>query len=583
MAVRCRVLGAIAQWQNQHAPLSYLDKDNADDMKSTSSALPSNKSPVTSTYGDKSWNPYGRLQMSSGPDPCGGWTPQKLWTRHSPYELITPSSSSNKQKSSKTAAAIAANITVDGAKPTDSSTNIKKKGDPWYGLHALMTTVQAYFYNDMGDTAVPSYMHPPKFYDFRIKLVEALSSICDQNGIPPFTVRKTIIDLLRSALDSKDSRANSIYVAALLRALGRTSFTDKEVKETMAIFNNFIHFQAVFPVPRSAIVVSCLRGIADMECSQSKRDKKFEFHSYLRQQYSAHVRIAAAEGILRVYLAGGQGDGLRTIEWLLARMDKNDPSFETSGFVRATILEMLLRVIDRGMADELLKPQILQTGNIIAGNPETSIEKQVKNESESNTTRCDKPSIRSLVEKLWHALNASSWYDWNLRKGLFQLYKAFFSYEIPEAFEAEVDKTEKITVAAYPLVAPSSKRSEERRLNKRKWNCLVDRIKPHHKQFGLEFDTPMLSPRRSSFGGADNDLLNDPFTLDGGVSASNKDKTGSLENTAARPLGINDSANPPMSPLGGISLGNDTTTGPTENKKERRKSLLISFKRKRNK
>ena len=155
------------------------------------------------------------------------------------------------------------------------------------------------------------------------------------------------------------------------------------------------------------------------------------------------MRIAAAEGILRVYLAGGQGDGLRTIEWLLARMDKNDPSFETSGFVQATILEMLLRVIDRGMADELLKPQILQTGNIIAGNPETSIEKQVKNESESNTTRCDKPSIRSLVEKLWHALNASSWYDWNLRKGLFQLYKAFFLMKFQKHLKPKLTKQKK--------------------------------------------------------------------------------------------------------------------------------------------
>ena len=140
-----------------------------------------------------------------------------------------------------------------------------------------MTTVQAYFYSDIGDTVVPSYMHPPKFYNFRIKLVEALSSIHDQNGIPPFTVRKTIRDLLRSALDSKDSRANSIYVAALLRALGRTSFTDKEVKETMAIFNNFIHFQAVFPVPRSAIVVSCLRGIADMNARNRSETRNLNF------------------------------------------------------------------------------------------------------------------------------------------------------------------------------------------------------------------------------------------------------------------------------------------------------------------
>ena len=119
MAVRCRVLGAIAQWQNQHAPLSYLDKDNADDIKAPVRP-PSNKSPVTSTYGAKLESPD-ELQMSSGPDV---WLdPQKLWTRHSPYELITPSSSSNK-KSSKTAAVIS--NTLSRRERTDSSTTSEK-------------------------------------------------------------------------------------------------------------------------------------------------------------------------------------------------------------------------------------------------------------------------------------------------------------------------------------------------------------------------------------------------------------------------------------------------------------------------
>ena len=39
----------------------------------------------------------------------------------------------------------------------------------------------------------------------------------------------------------------------------------------------------------------------------------------------------------------------------------------------------------------------------------------------------------------------------------------------------------KVTVAAY-VVHIEKKRG--RRLNKRKWNCLVDRINPHHKRFG---------------------------------------------------------------------------------------------------
>ena len=585
MAVRCHAVEAIAQWQNRHAPLSYMDEDNVSDTNGNGSLLSYGNSTVSSSYGEKSWNPYGRVQMNAGPDPCGGWTPQKLWSRHSPYEPIASSSSSNKPKTSKpgkTGNEAAKDVTIETEKAADIATISEKKADPWYGLHALMTILQAYFYNDIGDTVVPSYMHPPKFYSFRLKLVESISSIRDQNGIPPFTVRKIIRDLLRSALDSKDSRANSLYVAALLRALGRTSFTEKEVKETMAMYNNFVHFQAVFPVPRSAILVSCLRGIADMECSLSKNDKKFEFHSYLTKRYSAHVRVAAAEGILRVYLAGGQGDGLRTIEWLLARMDINDANFETSGFVRAAILEMLLRVIDRGMADELLKPQFLQAGNNPVVNPENATEEQLVNRIEPNNSSDGEPSIRSLVKKLWDTLNASSWYDWNLRKGLFQLYKAFFSYDIPEAFETEVDKSEKITVAAYPLVAPSSK-NEERRLNKRKCNCLVDRIKPHNKQFGLEFSTPMLSPRRTSFGGTDTDLMNDPFTLDGGGGTSDNGKIDSGENNTSRQLSVNGSASPAMSPIGGISLGNDTTTSHVENKKERRKSLLISLKRKRNK
>ena len=133
-----------------------------------------------------------------------------------------------------------------------------------------MTTLQAYFYNDNGDTVIPSYMHPPEFYVFRIKLVEAISSIRDQNGLPPFTVRKVMGDLLNRALDSKDSRANSLYVAALLRAIGLTSRSEEEVKETMLIYNQFMHFQNIIPAPHSAILVSCLRGIADLESSFSK-------------------------------------------------------------------------------------------------------------------------------------------------------------------------------------------------------------------------------------------------------------------------------------------------------------------------
>ena len=161
-----------------------------------------------------------------------------------------------------------------------------------------------------------------------------------------------------------------------------------------------------------------------------------------------------------------------------------------------------------------------------------------------------------------------------LEKGLFQLYSVFLM-KFQKHLKPKLTKR-KGRLAAYLII---HHRKEARKGAERKWNCLVDEWP--HKAIWLEAN--QCCHRDDSFEGADNDLLNDPFTLDGGVSASGKDKTGSLDNSTARPLGINDSASPPMSPLGGFSLGNDTTTGPAENKKERRRSTLISFKRKRNK
>ena len=621
MAIRCHAVEAISTWQNLHAPLSYMDNNNSSRQLETDGNH--NKSTNFSSTSDStttrptSYNSGNRYNVSFNEsrstfisDLCGGWTPGKLWTTSSPYGSVNSTVRSSISNSKNKKGGGASNIIVDNAKTTlgtknkqygnnnnngnnnNASTVVKQKNaDPWYGLHALMTVLRAYFYNNNGDVAIPSYMHPPEFYVFRIKLIEAISSIRDQNGLPPITIRKIMGELLDNALDSKDSRANFLYVAALLRALGRTSTTEDEVKETMLIYNQFLQFQNIMPAPRDAIMVACLRGIADLESSFSKTDTKFPFHSYALVNPSSRVRIAAIESILRIYLASGQGDGLKTIEWILTRMLRKDACFETSGAVRSVVLLMLRRVIDQGMADETLKLQLLSpsavsSGIVVGGD-----------HAEDSTFKVDvgphTNSYKSFVSKLWYALNSSSWYDWNIRQSLFKLYKSFFSYETPEPFESIVEPRHSDVIFANPMSVPSSNVNDDIGNSKRKRRCLVDRIKPQNKQYGMEYDTPMLSPRRSSSGSIDNSLNEDLFSLDGnngnGMSNANNSNAIDTNINVSRSLVINASSSMGVSTNSGVEGEGSLLTGDimpsfvsgAKTGKERRKSTKLKFKRKR--
>lgn len=583
MAIRCHAIEAISQWQNCHAPLSYIVTNcNKNIMNNGNNAS------------EKTLTSY--IDAGTDLDPCGGWTPKTLWLPSSPYILpernISSISSSSKMKIRKgtnKTGVVDTNGQNRSVADNVNSIDNGKKGDPWYGLHALLTTLKAYFYNDTGDVAIPSYMHPPQFYVFRIKIVEAISSIRDQNGLPPSTIRKVMGDLLKSALDSKDSRANSLYVAALLRAIGRTSRRKEDVNETISIYNQFMHFQNILPAPRNAILVSCLRGIADLESSFSKVDKKFEFHLLASGNVSTHVRIAAIESILRIYLAAGQGDGLRTIEWLVSRMLKDDSSFERSGAVRSVAISMLGRVVQDGMADESLKLQLLPSSSsctnysginsIETKDSGVNICVDVANAAKSTD------SYKSFVAKIWYALNHSSWYDWNLRQGLFKLYKSFFAYEIPEPFESIVEDRDNF-LFAWPLSVPSSDVKDDGGSNKRQRTCLVNRIKPQNKQYGMEYDTPLLSPRRSTSGSVDGSLNGDMFSLDGGVisdRATNSNSDNACNNTnTPRSLMMNKpSIKAPEEPQDNLVFSNMTFVSGAKTGKERRKSTKLKiFKRK---
>ena len=101
----------------------------------------------------------------------------------------------------------------------------------------------------------------------------------------------------------------------------------------------------------------------------------------------------------------------------------------------------------------------------------------------------------------------------------------------------------------------------------------------------MEYDTPLLSPRRSTSGSVDGSLNGDMFSLDGGAisdRATNSNSDNARNNTnTPRSLMMNEpSTKAPEEPQDNLAFSNITFVSGAKTGKERRKSTKLKiFKR----
>ena len=80
---------------------------------------------------------------------------------------------------------------------------------------------------------------------------------------------------------------------------------------------------------------------------------------------SSRVRQAAYESIMRVYLIGNHGDGFQTVGWLVERLSPTSDMFEASASSRRVIVDILLKIINGGIADSAFKEILLSDNEIL--------------------------------------------------------------------------------------------------------------------------------------------------------------------------------------------------------------------------
>lgn len=477
--VREKAILAIAEWQNLHAPQNYTLPDKGGDTGGLVPATIWPRNPkVTST--SSTIQQRGTQRKAN----------QRKKVIPKQYNLIPMQPPPSKVLPQKV------NSGQATERGTGASINTSSMAyfDPWYGLHLLMATFKAYFFNtrDRESHIYRSFVLPNNTKSgsnesFRVTLVEALSSIRDRNLQPPCILRPFFSSLLDRCVDAEENEVkNSYYVAALLRALGKVSKSEDDTAKTMKLFDRFLHYQVILPCPYRGILVSILRGVADMESSGAK-PVGFDFHWYAQFSTSPRVREAAHEAIIRVYLIGGLGDVWKTMNWLFARLCPADTAFEKSPRVRYAISEMLLNVVENGIADKAFTELFLANG--------------------------EQPKL--FVEKLWDLLNTYSWYDWRVREKLYFIYRAFFSYKVPDPIDGmQEDKEDGWAESLRP---PSRKQQ-----GKRTQCCLLARIRPKTQSprvVGKDFPTPLLSPQLLNQHGASMDVPDFSLGIGAGSSA----------------------------------------------------------------
>ena len=524
--VKERAVEAVAEWQNLHTPNTYAASNRGD---------------------------------------CGGLTHAKLWPSNNPAKKgsngkATGGRGPGRGGKGKNAAKNKGEFVAP--KPVTSAPEARPV-DGWYGLHALIAAFRAYFC--YYDASTRSYEILPndttllkRSNSLRNKFIESLSKIRDSEGCPPPTLYKFFSSLLKHNIDAPTSGAevNVTYIASLLRALGKVSKEQLEVKKTLDVYQQYINYQAVLPCPYRSVLVACIRGIADMESCGAK-PASFEFHSYAMFSPSSRVRQAAYESIMRVYLIGNHGDGFQTVGWLVERLSPTSDMFEASASSRRVVVDILLKIINGGIADSAFKEILLSDSEILHNGEKKGLKK-------------------AFVEKLWECLNQVSCYDWYVRGKMYSAYKALFSYKTPEPFEG-VDDEREDDDWADPLKPPSKWSKQTSQSTRYKSRCLMSRIQPMKspRVVGKEYGTPLLSPRAAPRG------TSAELPAFGLGEAASQSTLGTNRNGHAGSSILQSTSSPRTGGLFGLSNGSSKPVASPNAKTGTKLKLRINFKRKR--